>query len=43
MLFRSTLTYGQSVTDGCLDIEMTEAALGTLAASVTARRRVVAH
>ena len=38
-----TLTYGQSVTDACLDIEMTEAALGTLAAAVTARRRAVAH
>ena len=35
----ATLTYGQSVTDGCLDIEMTEAALDTLAASVAARRR----
>src|SRR6202161_4378815 len=39
----ATLTYGQAVTDACLDIEMTEAALGTLAASVTARRRAVAH
>jgi 3-deoxy-7-phosphoheptulonate synthase len=37
----ATLTYGQSVTDGCLDIEMTEAALDTLAASVAARRRAV--
>src|ERR1700689_1312147 len=34
----ATLTYGQSVTDACLDIEMTEAALGTLASSVSARR-----
>ena len=34
----ATLTYGQSVTDACLDIEMTEAALGTLAAAVSARR-----
>jgi len=34
----ATLTYGQSVTDGCLDIELTEAALDTLAASVAARR-----
>jgi 3-deoxy-7-phosphoheptulonate synthase len=33
-----TLTYGQSVTDACLDIEMTEAALGTLASAVSARR-----
>src|SRR3984957_5667260 len=38
-----TLTYGQSVTAPCLDIEMTEAALDPLAASVTARRRAVAH
>ena len=38
-----TLTYGQSVTDACLDIEMTEAALDTLAAAVAARRRAVAH
>ena len=35
----ATLTYGQSVTDACMDIEMTEAALSTLAASVSARRR----
>ena len=34
----ATLTYGQSVTDACLDIEMTEAALETLASSVAARR-----
>jgi 3-deoxy-7-phosphoheptulonate synthase len=34
----STLTYGQSVTDACMDIEMTGAALDTLAASVQARR-----
>jgi 3-deoxy-7-phosphoheptulonate synthase len=34
----ATLTYGQSVTDACLDIKMTEAALGTLASSVSARR-----
>ena len=27
----ATLTYGQSVTDACMDIEMTEAALATLA------------
>jgi 3-deoxy-7-phosphoheptulonate synthase len=36
----ATLTYGQSVTDGCMDIEMTEATLATLAASVSARREV---
>ena len=39
----ATLTYGQSVTDACLDIEMTEAALDTLAAAITARRRAVAR
>lgn len=33
-----TLTYGQSVTDACMDIEMTASALSTLAASVRARR-----
>jgi len=35
----ATLTYGQSVTDACMDIEMTEAALETLAASVACRRQ----
>ena len=30
----ATLTYGQSVTDACMDIEMTASALETLAASV---------
>jgi 3-deoxy-7-phosphoheptulonate synthase len=34
----ATLTYGQSVTDACMDIGMTAAALETLAASVQARR-----
>jgi 3-deoxy-7-phosphoheptulonate synthase len=34
----ATLTYGQSVTDACLDIKMTEAALETLATAVSARR-----
>ncbi len=34
----ATLTYGQSVTDACLDIKMTEAALEALASSVSARR-----
>jgi 3-deoxy-7-phosphoheptulonate synthase len=34
----ATLTYGQSVTDACMDIEMTASALETLAASVQARR-----
>jgi 3-deoxy-7-phosphoheptulonate synthase len=36
----ATLTYGQSVTDACMDIEMTKSALETLAASVQARRRI---
>ena len=35
----ATLTYGQSVTDACMDIEMTAQALGVLASSVQARRR----
>ena len=34
----AALTYGQSVTDACMDIEMTAGALASLAASVTARR-----
>jgi 3-deoxy-7-phosphoheptulonate synthase len=34
----ATLTYGQSVTDACMDIEMTAFALETLAASAQARR-----
>ena len=34
-----TLTYGQSVTDACMDIAMTASALGTLAESVQARRQ----
>jgi 3-deoxy-7-phosphoheptulonate synthase len=33
-----TLTYGQSVTDACMDIDMTAATLETLAASVARRR-----
>jgi 3-deoxy-7-phosphoheptulonate synthase len=36
----ATLTYGQSVTDACMDIDMTTAALETLAASVTRRRQL---
>jgi 3-deoxy-7-phosphoheptulonate synthase len=35
-----TLTYGQSVTDACMDIELTSAALDTLAQAVRARRAV---
>ena len=35
----TTLTYGQSVTDACMDIDMTTSALSTLATSVQARRR----
>jgi 3-deoxy-7-phosphoheptulonate synthase len=38
-----TLTYGQSVTDACMDIELTAAALDTLAESVRARRRVLSE
>jgi 3-deoxy-7-phosphoheptulonate synthase len=38
----ATLTYGQSVTDACLDIEMTEAALETLASAVSVRRAISA-
>jgi 3-deoxy-7-phosphoheptulonate synthase len=38
-----TLTYGQSVTDACLDIELTAVALDTLAESVRSRRRVLAE
>jgi 3-deoxy-7-phosphoheptulonate synthase len=37
----ATLTYGQSVTDACMDISMTTSALETLAASVQARRASV--
>jgi 3-deoxy-7-phosphoheptulonate synthase len=33
------LTYGQSVTDACMDMGMTAATLETLAASVASRRR----
>ena len=35
----ATLTYGQSVTDACMDIDMTAATLETLASAVTRRRR----
>jgi 3-deoxy-7-phosphoheptulonate synthase len=35
----ATLTYGQSVTDACMDIEMTAAILQTLASSVVRRRK----
>jgi 3-deoxy-7-phosphoheptulonate synthase len=38
-----TLTYGQSVTDACMDIQMTASALETLATSVRARRTTVAE
>jgi 3-deoxy-7-phosphoheptulonate synthase len=34
----ATLTYGQSVTDACMDIDMTAAVLRDLAAAVTTRR-----
>jgi 3-deoxy-7-phosphoheptulonate synthase len=36
----ATLTYGQSVTDACMDIEMTAAALEALATSVARRRQI---
>ena len=35
----ATLTYGQSVTDACMDFETTVGVLGTLAAAVRSRRR----
>ena len=35
----ATLAYGQSVTDACMDINMTAATLETLASAVTRRRR----
>jgi 3-deoxy-7-phosphoheptulonate synthase len=35
----ATLTYGQSVTDACMDIDMTASTLSALASSVSARRR----
>ncbi len=35
----ATLAYGQSVTDACMDIEMTTSTLQTLAASVSRRRQ----
>jgi 3-deoxy-7-phosphoheptulonate synthase len=35
----ATLTYGQSVTDACMDINMTAGTLETLATSVAARRQ----
>ena len=35
----AALSYGQSVTDACMDMEMTAATLETLAASVARRRR----
>jgi len=38
-----TLTYGQSVTDACMDIEMTASALEILAGSVQARRGTAAE
>jgi 3-deoxy-7-phosphoheptulonate synthase len=38
-----TLTYGQSVTDACMDISMTASALDTLAGSVQARRSTAAE
>jgi 3-deoxy-7-phosphoheptulonate synthase len=34
----ATLTYGQSVTDACMDLSMTASALENLATSVARRR-----
>ena len=39
----ATLTYGQSVTDACMDIEMTATALDTLATAVRARRNTTSE
>ena len=39
----ASLTYGQSVTDACMDIEMTASALETLATAVQARRNNVSE
>ncbi len=39
----ANLTYGQSVTDACMDIEMTASALETLATGVQARRATVSE
>ena len=36
----ATLTYGQSVTDACMDVDMTARTLETLATAVSARRRL---
>ena len=38
-----TLTYGQSVTDACMDFETTAAVLGTLSAAVRSRRRFLSR
>jgi 3-deoxy-7-phosphoheptulonate synthase len=35
----SALTYGQSITDGCIDLETTAQVLSLLADAVTARRK----
>jgi 3-deoxy-7-phosphoheptulonate synthase len=39
----ATLSYGQSVTDACMDFETTEAALGDLAAAVRSRRQILSE
>jgi 3-deoxy-7-phosphoheptulonate synthase len=36
----AALTYGQSITDGCIDLQTTASALNLLADAVTARRKV---
>ncbi|MGD0609735.1 MAG: 3-deoxy-7-phosphoheptulonate synthase [Streptosporangiaceae bacterium] len=39
----ATLTYGQSVTDACMDFETTAAALQELAAAVRSRRKILSE
>jgi 3-deoxy-7-phosphoheptulonate synthase len=39
----TTLTYGQSVTDACMDFETTAATLGDLAAAVRSRRKILSE
>ena len=40
---RATLTYGQSVTDACMDFDTTDAVLTVLAAAIRARRSLLQH
>jgi 3-deoxy-7-phosphoheptulonate synthase len=39
----ATLTYGQSVTDACMDLQTTAATLGDLAAAVRSRRKILSE